>query len=373
MRKKAEIQGRAAAFKLYKLDKETRDRIQKGGSFHPLSYVRPMGVLERAADTELFGLLPEAQILSGKKRKPLVQSKAKHTTHMAIELFTLIVAQGFEGTIYEGEAEDPFIDLPRSFDTFRIEYPDGLGITLAVLKPGAKGIQRYFWQRDATPLKARLIDAGGVTKDLDEWINAQRHVFEKAISDSDHTTIKQLIADGFNPAAEYSGENFKEIPQLFCKDVKTYKLLESLNAVVAVSSESTETIQSVEAYAFGHLGLEVLRYIADQDGSLNSDWDGSNGRLAIHCAVLTGDLQAVKAILDAGADLHIASNDGETALGLALDQENSGIVTFLLSQGASLNLSDYRQLDLDGDEVEIDDPRDSIRSAEMSQITSQFR
>jgi len=34
------------------------------------------------------------------------------------------------------------------------------------------------------------------------------------------------------------------------------------------------------------------------------------------------------------------------ALGLALDQENSGIAAFLLSQGASLNPEDYRILEL---------------------------
>ena len=125
-------------------------------------------------------------------------------------------------------------------------------------------------------------------------------------------------------------------------------------------------------YAAGSLGLEVLSYIAEQDGSLNSDWDGNNGYLAIHAAVDTEDLEVVRAVVAAGADLHLSSNDGETALGLALDQENPGLVTYLLSQGASLDQSDYRTLDLDGEDPGIDDPRDHVRSKEMEMLIKQF-
>jgi len=132
------------------------------------------------------------------------------------------------------------------------------------------------------------------------------------------------------------------------------------------------TIHAIKAYTSGNLGLEVLAYIADQDGSLNSDWDGDSGRLAIHAAVATGDLEVVRTVVAAGADIHLASNEGETALGLALKLESAGIVTFLLSQGASLNPEDYSLLELEGEDAEIEDPREMIKSTEMIQITSQF-
>ena len=56
----------------------------------------------------------------------------------------------------------------------------------------------------------------------------------------------------------------------------------------------------------------------------------------------------------------------------ALDQENPGLVTYLLSQGASLDQSDYRTLDLDGEDPGIDDPRDHVRSKEMEMLIKQF-
>ena len=49
-----------------------------------------------------------------------------------------------------------------------------------------------------------------------------------------------MIAGGFNPESEYSGRDRSEMPQLLCKDIKTYKLLESLEALVMVAGDSTE-------------------------------------------------------------------------------------------------------------------------------------
>lgn len=181
-----------------------------------------------------------------------------------------------------------------------------------------------------------------------------------------------MIAGGFNPESEYSGRDRSEMPQLLCKDIKTYKLLESLEALVMVAGDSTETIEPIKAYVEGNLGFEVLCYIAEQDNSINSDWDGNNGDLAIHAAVATGDLEVVRAVVTAGADLHLASNNGETALGLALQQENHGVVAYLLSEGASLDPSHYRTLDLEGEDPEIDDPRNHVRSKEMEMLIKQF-
>jgi len=372
MKKMTEIRGRAVAFKLYKIDESTWEEIDEGGTFHPLSYVQPIGRPERKPDTEIFGLVAGSEIVVGNRTKALAGSNSGQLSPIIIEPPALIIAQGFEGTIFEGEVANPFTDIPRKLDSQEIVYPNGERVRLSLLKAEENELQKSAFSNEITPIRARFAHSEDRLKDIDVWINAQRMQFLSAIENSDKDTIWQMIADGFNPTAEYSGENFKEIPQLFCKDVKTYKLLESLNAVVAVSSESTETIQAIKAYASGNLGLEVLRYIADQDGSLNSDWDGIDGRLAIHAAVATGDLEAVRAIVSAGADIHLASNDGETALGLALNQESSGIVTYLLSQGASLSAEDYRLLELEGDEVALNHPRDGIRSAEMAMLVRQY-
>lgn len=93
---------------------------------------------------------------------------------------------------------------------------------------------------------------------------------------------------------------------------------------------------------------------------------------SMHAAVATGDLEVVRSVIAAGADIHLASNEEETALGLALKLESAGIVTFLLSQGASLNPEDYRYLDLEGDEIALISPRGNIKSAEMAMLVKQY-
>ena len=372
MTKRTELRGRAVSFKLYKLDEATWNGIDEGGSFHPFGYVQPIDKPTRDPDVDLFGLLEGAEIAVGGKRKSLDPRKFIRSGQIVIDPHTLIIAQGFEGAIFEGEFTDPFTDIYQKLDSQEIVYPNGDRVRLFTLKAEGNGLEKSFFQSEATPLRARFVYSSDNVKDLDVWVNAQRMQFRSAIENSDKDTIWELIAEGFNPNAEYAGQSWSEIPQLFCKDVKTYKLLESLNALVMVQSDSTQTIEAIKAYAAGSLGLEVLCYIAEQDGSLNSDWNGNNGYLAIHTAVDTGDLEVVRAVVTAGADLHLASNDGETALGLALDQENPGLVTYLLSQGASLDQSDYRTVDLDGDDPEIDDPRNHVRSKEMEMLIKQF-
>lgn len=372
MTKKTELRGRAISLKLYKLEATTWEGINEGGAFHPFSYVQPIDKHARKPGVDLFGLLEGAEIVAGNKRKALDLAKLIHTSQIAIDPHTLIVAQGSEGAIFEGEFTDPFTDIYHKLDSKEIVYPNGDKVRLFILKAEGNGLQKSLFQSEATPLRARFAYSSNGIKDLDVWVNAHRMQFRSAIENSDKDTIWQMIADGFNPEAEYSGTSCSEMPQLFCRDVKTYKLLESLNALTPHQSDSTQTIEAVKACAAGNLGLEVLRYIAEQDGSLNNDWNGNDGHLAIHAAVDTGDLEVVRTVVTAGADLHVASNDGRTALGLALDQENPGVVTYLLSQGASLDQSDYRLLDLDGDDIEIDDPRDYVRSKEMEMLINQF-
>lgn len=60
----------------------------------------------------------------------------------------------------------------------------------------------------------------------------------------------------------------------------------------------------------------------------------SDGRTAIMNAAARGELDALKALLGAGADLTAKDKDGKTALGLAIENTNDDVVTFLKSRGA---------------------------------------
>jgi ankyrin repeat protein len=68
--------------------------------------------------------------------------------------------------------------------------------------------------------------------------------------------------------------------------------------------------------------------------------DTSTGRLRE--AIAGEDLEALRALLDGGADLSVRSDAGETILMLAADQGHLGIVEELLTRGAEVNAADAK-------------------------------
>ncbi len=62
---------------------------------------------------------------------------------------------------------------------------------------------------------------------------------------------------------------------------------------------------------------------------------------SFHDAVISGDVETVRALLDAGADVEARTEDGHTALMLAAAGSHEGIVRALLDAGADVNAKDY--------------------------------
>ncbi len=63
---------------------------------------------------------------------------------------------------------------------------------------------------------------------------------------------------------------------------------------------------------------------------------------SFHDAVISGDVETVRALLDAGADVEARTEDGHTALMLAAAGSHEGIVRMLLDAGADVNARDEK-------------------------------
>ncbi len=86
--------------------------------------------------------------------------------------------------------------------------------------------------------------------------------------------------------------------------------------------------------AFAARDLDAIRALADAGVEL--DAAGGGGLTTLMRAVLRGDGVAVEWILAAGADPDVRTADGKTALGFAREQENDALVELLIIAGASV-------------------------------------
>jgi len=232
-------------------------------------------------------------------------------------------------------------------NTFVLNPPE-ISLRLALPKDGSDVQRRDDWQFSRYPARFRLVRANGNVTDLDKLIGEHRANFDLAIEADDQDTIRQMLENGFNIHAEYQGDSAAEMPQMRCKTRRMYDYLCSVDSAIHDPQDTTETICAVQALVGGALSSDVLELIASRDNFIDSEWEGGSGRLAIHEAAASGKLEPVRVLVECGASLSIASNDGETPLGLAVSTGNTFLVIYLLEQGAPLDVGDYRTLDLDG-------------------------
>lgn len=74
---------------------------------------------------------------------------------------------------------------------------------------------------------------------------------------------------------------------------------------------------------------------------LNTDWDEHNGDFALHRPVRSKSIKLVRALIEFGEDPHLASNDGETSLGISVRSDNIEMVKFFKYLEVSTDTSDY--------------------------------
>ncbi|PUU81955.1 ankyrin repeat-containing domain protein, partial [Tuber borchii] len=89
-----------------------------------------------------------------------------------------------------------------------------------------------------------------------------------------------------------------------------------------------------EAVSFGNYPL-IMIFLNNPALDLNKPT--IDGKTALHIAVEWGDLEVVKKLHAAGADLEIANKRGRTALLLACHYKHKGIIEFLIRNGANVN------------------------------------
>ena len=364
------VQGKAISLRLYKLNDESVSRQLKDGTFYPRSYIRALDPHDETP--EIFGMSFGWFSRHDEKREQISIDSLEICQRTTISPNTLVVGQGFEGEIFDGSLASSDASIESLFEAHVVENSGDQPLSLALPKDGSDVQRRDDWQFSRYPARFRLVRANGSVTDLDELIVEHRAKFDLAIEADDQDTIRQMLENGFNIHAEYQGDSAAEMPQMRCKTRRMYDYLCSVDSAIHDPQDTTETICAVQALVGGALSSDVLELIASRDNFIDSEWEGGSGRLAIHVAAASGKLEPVRVLVECGASLSIASNDGETPLGLAVSTGNTFLVSYLLEQGAPLDVGDYRTLDLDGEEVEIEDPRNQITSREMAMIIEQY-
>jgi hypothetical protein len=361
------VVGRALSIEFYQLDEMARKRISVGEPLYPKSYISPLGKAPRSPSKRLIGLLPGASLRHNRLAFEPETLSAQSSTIFTIQPDTLIQAEGFEDGVLSLEIKK----IDNLFERVILIYPHGDQLEIFALRDNLQARSMLYSEFDSSSKRFRLINHVGRTIDLDGLIKAQRKAFVQALMTSDREKLTSMLNQEFNPKQEYLGNCVSEIPQLLCNDLSTYKLLEERGALVDVSVDKTITMVATEQFSKGKLSYEIFKYIVDCDESLNTNWNGENGYLAIHRAIEIGNLDVVRVLIEAGAQLNIAANDGMTALGLAIQNNKTQMVLYLLSQGASLDTDDYELL-IEGEDVEIRDPLEQVRTTEMRLLLDQY-
>ncbi len=80
--------------------------------------------------------------------------------------------------------------------------------------------------------------------------------------------------------------------------------------------------------------VEKIRFLKDKGMNLNIR-DNIAGLTPLHYAVISGNLDAMQALIEFGADINVACNNANTALHYACDLNQEGAVNILLDSGAN--------------------------------------
>jgi ankyrin repeat protein len=147
-----------------------------------------------------------------------------------------------------------------------------------------------------------------------------------AVNRNDAAAVRSLIAQGANVDELDSGGNAPLVIAAYKGYAEiTRLLLEAGASVAAVDPGMKATALHAAAYA-GR--VETARLLVEYH--IDIDKQGPyNGYTALHDAIWQNHVEVARVLIDAGANLTLKSNDGETPLNFARDRRATQIVAMI--------------------------------------------
>lgn len=94
--------------------------------------------------------------------------------------------------------------------------------------------------------------------------------------------------------------------------------------------------------ASGQSSLSVLRLILDMGGATSLEARENRGNTALHIAVIYGQGEVVKLLLEENTNIDARNMDGDTPLHLAVEWQRKAILKTLIKAGVDVNLQNLR-------------------------------
>lgn len=110
-----------------------------------------------------------------------------------------------------------------------------------------------------------------------------------------------------------------------------------------VSDDGHAIFSLIDGCAAGRSELSALIKLCEYEGNLfylNNIWD-DDGCYPIHSAVATNNLEVIRTLVEAGADLALRSNEGESPIGFAAKRRDSTLVRHLVALGSPVRRKDF--------------------------------
>lgn len=187
--------------------------------------------------------------------------------------------------------------------------------------------------------------------------------------------MRDAIDRGFDIEIEFTDVPDDQLPIMNAKDGDTVRYLLEAGATSSASGETPIANLMIWKVAKNEAALSALAAIFDADDSLNSDWDGRGedgfgGDFAVHAAVRTNRPDIIATVIEAGGDLALASNEGDTPLGIAASNGSRDCIQLLLDSGAPVRADEYHlgyECD-DDDYCSIIEPLAAAKDPEIARL-----
>ncbi|KAJ3097279.1 phosphate system positive regulatory protein pho81 [Phlyctochytrium bullatum] len=216
------------------------------------------------------------------------------------------------------------------------------------------------WNEDAIGTLMEAIEMAGIMRSF-ELLDDLRHAFREVFYGNNNNDVDCFLFQQFLFGSAQSGfcESLSLIPQEHpilleidydgatllglasaSRHLRAVELLLAKGAPINPASASRWTTPPLfNALEAGNCNLKILRLLLEHGAGMTRH----NGCSAVHLAVKLGDIEALKLLLEFGADVEDCSNaDLMTPLALAVMEEKSECIRVLLDAGANVDtLNDH--------------------------------